>query len=93
MTTSSEADVTREVEELLKTSFPNAQKIEVENIGACEAPKLQIKISSEDFEGKSRIEKHRMVNSVLREMLDSGRLHAATYKLEVPPASDVPPAS
>ena len=84
MTEADDAAVTHEVENLLKTSFPEAQNIEVVNIGACEAPKLQISITSSIFEGKSRIEKHRLVNGVLKDLLDSGRVHAATYKLNLP---------
>ena len=82
-----------EVLQLLQAKFPDAKeaaaqpgapKIEIEFQGACEAPKLGITIVSGEFAGKKRIEKHRMVNDVLTGLLNSGRLHAVSYKLEAP---------
>lgn len=43
----------------------------------------RIKIVAEAFEGKSRVEAHRMVNAVLREEFDTG-LHALAVEPRAP---------
>jgi len=46
---------------------------------------FHIAIHSAKFEGKSRIERHRMVQSLVKEEFDSG-LHALQIKAELPQA-------
>mmetsp|Transcript_9480 Transcript_9480/g.21272 ORF Transcript_9480/g.21272 Transcript_9480/m.21272 type:complete len:188 (+) Transcript_9480:59-622(+) len=58
--------------------------LQIENQGACEAPKLAVRMVSLEFEGVSRIERGRMVNTVLGEDLLSGRLHALSTELRTP---------
>lgn len=44
---------------------------------------FRVKITSEKFVGKSRIERHRMINSVLEDEL-SGPIHALAISAETP---------
>lgn len=46
---------------------------------------FRIEVVSAAFAGKSRVERHRMVNAALAEAFDRG-LHALAIKAEAPPA-------
>lgn len=46
---------------------------------------FRIAVVSDAFAGKSRVERHRMVNATLQEAFDRG-LHALAIKAEAPPA-------
>ena len=76
--------VEKEVLEAMRTKFPEAEKLEVDYIGACEAAKLSITIIDKQFEGKKKLERHRMANEPIKEMLTSGKIHAAQFKLAAP---------
>lgn len=39
---------------------------------------------SKSFEGKNTMQRHRMVNTILKPYVESGALHAAQLKLETP---------
>lgn len=78
---STESAITAEVRGLLQEKYPNALKLEVSEAGACDAPKLEIVLVDASFEGRKRLDNQREMNGWLREYLDSGRVHAASYKL------------
>ena len=80
----SDAVIEAEVDTALKAAFPKAEKIEIVNIGACEAPKLEITIISTEFDGLKRLDRHRKANTAMGDLLTSGRVHAATFKIDVP---------
>ncbi|WP_130536828.1 BolA family protein [Thiomicrorhabdus indica] len=41
-------------------------------------------VTSPEFEGKSPIQRHRMVNEVFKEQLANGELHALSIKTQTP---------
>lgn len=67
----------KKLEELLHTSFPNAQ-IEVIAL-VDDDDHYSVKIIDENFAGKTRIQQHKMVNAALKEVLGDV-LHAMQLK-------------
>jgi BolA family transcriptional regulator, general stress-responsive regulator len=45
---------------------------------------LNLILVSKDFAGQSRLARHRMVMSLLQDMLDSGEIHALSMELKTP---------
>lgn len=43
-------------------------------------------VTSSSFEGKSPIQRHRMVNDIFKEMIANGQLHALSIKTKTPEA-------
>lgn len=41
-------------------------------------------VTSSEFEGKSPIQRHRMVNEIFKEQLSNGELHALSIKTQTP---------
>ena len=68
--------------DLIKKAFPEAV-FEVRNYKHDDFH-YSLKITTEDFRGKTKIEQHRMVKEVLKEYLLDGTLHALTIKTSVP---------
>ena len=60
------------------------------NKGTCEnrltirQDKLEALIVSDEFAGKSRVQRQQAVNQVLRQLFDSGELHALSMKTQTP---------
>jgi len=46
-----------------------------------------IEVISSDFEGKSPLQCHRMVNDIFKAELESGALHALSIKTQLPESS------
>eukprot|EP00933_Yihiella_yeosuensis_P062072 TRINITY_DN649_c0_g4_i1.p1 TRINITY_DN649_c0_g4~~TRINITY_DN649_c0_g4_i1.p1 ORF type:complete len:277 (+),score=37.44 TRINITY_DN649_c0_g4_i1:60-833(+) len=73
-----------DIERRLKIRF-DAVKIEVEDEGgSCSSAKIAVLLVSKDFEGVKRLDRQRLVQSLLREDLDSNRIHALSLKIHTP---------
>ncbi len=69
------------VEQMIKAALPDA-KVRVSG----EECNFTVEVESAAFEGKSPIQRHRMVNEIFKEQLASGELHALSVKTRVPTA-------
>ncbi|MDG6773570.1 BolA/IbaG family iron-sulfur metabolism protein [Thiomicrorhabdus sp. ZW0627] len=66
------------IKELIQATIPDSQ---VETSGAdCN---FSIVVTSSEFEGKSPIQRHRMVNDIFKTQFETGELHALSIKTEV----------
>lgn len=65
--------------EILILSFPEA-KIEIRDLVG-DQNHYEINISSNRFNGLSRIEQHKLIYSSLREIIDNNVLHAISIKV------------
>jgi len=67
------------IRKMIQESIADAQ---VETSGAdCS---FTIVVTSPEFEGKSPIQRHRMVNEIFKEKIASGELHALSIKTKTP---------
>jgi stress-induced morphogen len=66
------------LQKILKNNFPNAEIKLTDLVGDQNHYSLEIK--DEIFNGKNMVAQHKIINSVLREYLDSGELHALQLK-------------
>ncbi len=64
---------------LLSSHFPNAS-LEVRG----EAGKFEVYIRSAEFNGKSTLERHRAVYSVVKEHIGNGTIHALSITARTP---------
>ena len=71
--------IEKQVEEILEKEFPQSQ-IELTGDGC----HFTLRLISEKFVGKSRIERSRMVYAKLSQLIDSNKLHALQMKLKTP---------
>jgi len=63
------------IKAMIEAAIPDSQ---VETNG--EECNFSIIVTSKSFEGKSPIQRHRMVNDVFKTQFDSGELHALSIK-------------
>lgn len=70
-------EMQEKVHNLLKEKFPNAQ-IELSGDGC----HFTLDMTADEFEGKSRIERSRMVYQILGSLIDAGDLHALQMNLK-----------
>jgi len=63
------------IKAMIEAAIPDSQ---VETNG--EECNFSIIVTSKSFEGKSPIQRHRMVNDVFKAQFDSGELHALSIK-------------
>jgi stress-induced morphogen len=75
------AMVGSEIERLLKRAFPQAQVVLVDLAG--DGDHFGARIVSEAFEGKSRVQQHKMVYEALQGHM-GGALHALALETSVP---------
>ena len=68
------------LENILKNSFPNAKIVIKDYVG--DSDHYELTVITKDFAGKSKIEQHRMVNAVLKDVLRD-QLHALSVKTQV----------
>jgi len=74
-----------EVYAMLQTAFPPSDsEVNVEDLKGT-LDHFQIFIISKQFQNKSRIEQHRMVQAPLQAALNDGRIHAVQIKTAVLP--------
>lgn len=74
------ADLT-ELKGMIEAALPGA---EVEVIDEGGGDHLRAVVSSAVFEGKSRIEQHRLVKAAVRERFDDGTIHALSVTTSTP---------
>lgn len=66
------------LQKILKDNFPDAKIELVDLVG--DQNHYSLTIEDSIFTGKSMVAQHKIVNSALREYLDSGELHALQLK-------------
>jgi stress-induced morphogen len=76
-------DLVKDIERRMRARY-NPIYLDVENQGSCDAMKVAIVMVSAAFEGQTRINRQRDVQSILKPDLDNGRLHALSCKLNTP---------
>lgn len=67
------------IRNMIQAEIPDAQ---VTTSG--EDCSFSIEVTSAEFEGKSPLNRHRMVNSIFKDELESGALHALSIKTKTP---------
>ena len=76
------------INDLLRTALNPASHIEVINESHKHASgydsHFKLILISEVFEGKSLIQRHRLVNALFKEELSSGRIHALSISAKTP---------
>jgi stress-induced morphogen len=72
------ADLT-EIERLIAEALPGA---EIEVIDEGGGDHLRAIVRAPQFEGRSRIDQHRLVRSAVRQRMDDGSIHALSLKTE-----------
>jgi stress-induced morphogen len=68
-----------EIERLIAEALPGA---EVEVIDEGGGDHLRAIVRAPQFEGRSRIDQHRLVRSAVRERMDDGSIHALSLNTE-----------
>lgn len=68
--------------ELIRTALPDAEVVATDLTGTMDH--YDIKIRSRGFAGKTLLDQHRLVYSVLEPARLDGRIHAIQLKTEVP---------
>ena len=71
-----------EIHQMLVQAFPKAEITVQDMTGTLDH--FQIFIISNEFQNKTRIEQHRMVQAPLQTALNDGRIHAVQIKTAVP---------
>jgi BolA protein len=77
------------IEKIVKEKFPNWEQCELEDESHQHAGRkgmeshFKLLLVTEDFEGESRVQRHRKVQSLLEKEFDEG-LHAFTMRLLTP---------
>ena len=70
----------QQIQERLQLNFQDAQ-VEVMDLTGT-SDHIQVLIRSEKFQGKTRMQRHRMVMDVFSQELKSGEIHALTIQAE-----------
>ena len=70
-----------ELKQMIETALPGA---EVEIVDEGGGDHLRAVVSAPQFEGLSRIERHRLVKNAVRERFDDGVIHALSVTANVP---------
>lgn len=70
-----------EIKTMIETALPDAS-VEVLDEGG--GDHLRARVRSAEFEGKSRIDQHRMVRAAVRERFDDGAIHALSIETSTP---------
>ena len=71
---------TQEIKALIEAGLPGA----VATVLTDDGHHFHAVVVSPEFEGKSRIQQHRMVNATLQAQIDSGALHAIGLTTRTP---------
>jgi len=69
-----------EIERLIAEALPGAEVEVVDETGT--ADHLRATVRAPQFEGKSRIDQHRMVKAAVQHRMDDGAIHALSVKTE-----------
>jgi stress-induced morphogen len=70
-----------ELEEMIRAALPGA---EVEVLDEGGGDHLRAIVTSAEFEGKSRIDQHRMVRAAVKPRFDDGSIHALSIVTSTP---------
>ena len=73
--------LTDDIKRLIETALPGST-VEVTDEGG--GDHLRVDVTAAQFEGLSRIDRHRLVKNAVRERSDTGELHSLTIKTSVP---------
>ena len=71
----------RELEEMISTALPGA---EVQVLDEGGGDHLRAIVAAEQFEGRTRIDQHRMVRAAVQPRMDDGTIHALSISTSVP---------
>lgn len=72
------ADLT-ELKQMIEAALPGSSAEVFDETG--NGNHLRAEVSAPQFEGKTRINQHRMVKAAVRERFDDGTIHALTIKV------------
>ena len=70
-----------ELEAMISAALPGA---EVEVVDEGGGDHLRAMVTAPQFEGRSRIDQHRLVRSAVRERMDDGTIHALSITTAIP---------
>jgi stress-induced morphogen len=73
-----------ELESMIEAALPGAEVEVIDETGT--GDHLRATVAAPQFEGKSRIDQHRLVKAAVSERFEDGTIHALTVKT-VPPSS------
>ena len=68
-----------ELEGMIEAALPGAEAQLFDETGT--GDHLRAEVSAPQFEGKSRIDQHRLVKAAVRSRFDDGSIHALTIKV------------
>jgi stress-induced morphogen len=71
----------RELEEMISAALPGA---EVQVLDEGGGDHLRAIVAAEQFEGRTRIDQHRMVRAAVQPRMDDGTIHALSISTSVP---------
>lgn len=63
-----------EIEQMIRDALPGAEVEVVDETGT--ADHLRARVKAPQFEGRSRLDQHRMVKAAVQERFDDGAIHA-----------------
>jgi stress-induced morphogen len=79
---SMDAMATERLEQLLRTAFPDAEELRVEDRTG-DGDHFQVIVTSARFDGLPLLDQHRLVNAALAEPLRDGTIHELRIKTRV----------
>jgi stress-induced morphogen len=71
-----------EIKAMIEAALPGAEVEVIDQTGT--ADHLEATVTAPQFEGRSRIDQHRMVKAAVKERFDDGSIHALSLKTSVP---------
>lgn len=71
-----------EIKSMIEAALPGAEVEVVDETGA--GDHLRATVTAPQFEGRSRIDQHRLVKAAVRERFEDGTIHALSIKTVVP---------
>jgi acid stress-induced BolA-like protein IbaG/YrbA len=69
-----------EIETLIRNVFPDAEI----SVTGDDGQHFAAEVVDESFRGKNRVQQQRAVNAVLKDVIDSGKLHALALSTRAP---------
>lgn len=71
-----------EVKQLIERALPGAEVEVIDETG--QGDHLLAVVTAPQFEGRSRIDQHRLVKAAVQERFDDGSIHALSLKTSIP---------
>lgn len=72
----------RELEEMIAAALPGAEVEVIDETGG--GDHLRAIVAAEQFEGRTRIDQHRMVRAAVQPRMDDGSIHALSISTSLP---------